>query len=94
MDRTIQLKNTVEDSHANSIKRYTENYTIIREMLSEMSIAKIEKLDNIKDKIMENLLTMQDYYGNATRDILEGIILITSSAEYDFRNEEEYRFFT
>jgi hypothetical protein len=71
MDRTISLKNTVEDSHANSIKRYTENYTIIKEMLSEMSIAKIEKLDTVKDKLMENLFSMEGYYESATRDIIE-----------------------
>jgi hypothetical protein len=72
MDRTISLKNTIEDGHNSYLNRYTENYTIIKEMLSEMSMAKIEKLDIIRDRLMEKMLSMQDYYGNATRDILEG----------------------
>jgi serine/threonine protein kinase len=74
MERTTQLKNLLEDSHNNSIKRYTENYTVIKEMLSEMSVAKIEKLDTVKENLMKNLLEMQQFYGNATRDIIEGKI--------------------
>jgi hypothetical protein len=73
MDRTIQMKNNVEGCHENSIKKLSENFTSIREGLSELSVYKVEMLDKMKEKILSSILSMQAFYGAAMGDILEGI---------------------
>jgi hypothetical protein len=72
MDRTIYLKNTVEGGEENTIKRLSENYTSIKELLSEHSMLKIEILDKFKEKILSNILQMQQYYGLAMSEFVDG----------------------
>jgi hypothetical protein len=75
MDKSSHLKNTAEGGHDNSIKRLSENYTLIKEHLSEISMFKVEVLDKIKEKILSNILQMQQYYGMAMGDIVDGIYI-------------------
>ena len=71
MDKTILLKNIVEGGHDNSVKKITQNYTDIKEALSEISMFKIEYLDRFKEKILKNILDMQEYYGQAMSDFVD-----------------------
>ena len=72
MDRTIVLKNTVEGGEEQCIKKLSENYTNIKELLSEHSMVKIEILDKLKEKILFNILQMQQYYGLAMSEFVDG----------------------
>jgi hypothetical protein len=85
MDRTIYLKNTVEGAEENSIKRLSENFTLIKELLSEHSMQKIEILDKFKEKILSNILQMQQYYGLAMSEFVDGknIYYFIFSSEYN-----------
>jgi hypothetical protein len=71
MDKTILLKNIVEGGHDKSVKTITQNYTDIKEALSEISMFKIEVLDRFKEKILKNILDMQEYYGQAMSDFVD-----------------------
>ncbi len=80
MEKTIYLKNTVESGHDKAVRKITQNYTDIKEILSEISMFKIEVLDRFKDKILKNTLHMQEYYGIAMSDFVDGkYILIFST---------------
>ena len=72
MDRTIYLKNQVEGGEEQCIKKLSENYTAIKETLSEHSMLKIEILDKLKDRILTNILQMQQYYGMAMSEFVDG----------------------
>jgi hypothetical protein len=72
MDRTIFLKNTIEDGHENSVKRISENYTQIKEQMSENSMLKIEILDKLRERIISNIQQMQQYYGIAMSEFVDG----------------------
>jgi len=92
MDKTIFLKNIVEGGHDKAIKKITQNYTDIKEMLSEVSMFKVEVIDRFKDKILLNIFHMQEYYGQAMADFVDCKILLLllnffDRSEYYFRNE-------
>jgi DNA-binding ferritin-like protein (Dps family) len=72
MDKTLNLKNNIEGGHENTIEKITDNYTIIKQYLSEYSMFKVEMLDKFKEKILSNILQMQQFYGIAMGDIIEG----------------------
>ena len=72
LDRSISLKNSVENEHDKAIQQLTENYTRLREILSEISVNKVEVLDKFKEKILAKILMTQQYYGLAMSDIVDG----------------------
>jgi hypothetical protein len=71
MDKTILMKNMVEDSHDATMKKLTENFTCIKEILSELSVNRINLLDSAKEKIMKDILMMQQYYGIVMMDLID-----------------------
>jgi hypothetical protein len=75
MDKTILMKNSIEDGHDVTMKKLTENFTCIKEILSELSVMRINMLDSAKDKIMKDILMMQQYYGVVMMDLLDCIFL-------------------
>ena len=75
LDQTIYLKNTIEENHQNSIKRISENYTRIKEQLSDSCMLKIDILDKLKERIIANIQQMQQYYGLAISDFVDGNFL-------------------
>lgn len=82
LDRSIILKNSVETGHDSAIQKLTENYTRLRELLSEISVSKVEVLDKFKDKILARILMTQQNYGLAMSDIVDGIISFKNSYKY------------
>ena len=79
MEKTINIKRNVEGLHDNTIKKLTDNYTSVREILSEISVFKIEVMDKCKDKILSNILSMQQYYGIAMADIVDGMFIFITN---------------
>lgn len=73
MDQTIYLKTSIDSNHERAIRRLSESYSELREILSEISMNKIEILDKFKEKLFNNVLSMQQFYGIAMGDILECI---------------------
>ena len=71
MDKSINLKNIVEHGHELTSNKLTENYTYIKEILSELSVGKFNLMDQIKETIITNILSMQQYYGSAMADFLD-----------------------
>lgn len=84
MEDAKKMKNTLEHSHNDTLKRLSDNYLAIRENLSDISVSKIEIMDKIKEKSLENFLQLQQYYGNAFSEIVEGKFEIKISSEYNF----------
>jgi hypothetical protein len=71
MDKTIFLKNIVEGGHDKAIKKLTQNYTDIKELLSDISMSKVDILDKFKEKILKNIFEMQEYYAQAMSDFVD-----------------------
>ena len=90
MDKTIFLKNIVEGGHDKSVKKITQNYTDIKEILSEISISKIEILDKFKEKILMNIFEMQDYYGQAMSDFVDCKFLIIINYFSSFSSKHHF----
>jgi len=58
-EKNILMKNNVEAIHDECITKISENYTLIKQILSEAVTYKIEASDKIDDKIREKILNFQ-----------------------------------
>jgi len=65
------LKNNVEAIHDECITKISENYTNIKQILSEAVIYKIEASDKIDDKIREKILIFQQKTASLLFEICE-----------------------
>jgi len=58
-EKNILLKNNVESIHDECITKISENYTQIKQIISEAVTYKIEASDKIDEKIREKILIFQ-----------------------------------
>ena len=94
-EKVQNLKKNISSYEEITTKKIEENYSSIINYLNKMKKTQLETLDKFKNRLLTNILMMQDYYSNAMEDIIDiqnksAEIKLNITTLNKFSNQDKY----